>query len=108
MMLGTLLGRLECETDAAEALAALGDITLFAEVAAMAERHGETPAQYIAFGAARFASQASDSDWLGLIAAMDRAGDPGEAALSCLARWSLAHDAPEAAGAGCSCGGHAA
>jgi len=44
MQIGALVERLEQEDDAGEALAALGDIVLFAEVAAMGARFEESPA----------------------------------------------------------------
>jgi hypothetical protein len=100
MTLGALMSRLESERDAAEAIAALGDLTLYAEVAAMAERHGETPAEYVAISAARFANTASDDDWLGLIAAIERADSPGMVAVSRLVRWALLRDTEGTAGAG--------
>ncbi|MEZ5908782.1 MAG: hypothetical protein R3D31_08295 [Hyphomicrobiaceae bacterium] len=95
MTLGALLARLESHQDAAAALEALRDLPLYAEVAAMAERFGETPAEYVALGAARFANGAGDEDWLALIAAMERADDPGQAALQRLVRWAIAKDRAE-------------
>jgi hypothetical protein len=95
MTLGTLLSRLANEPDAAEALAALGDLPLYAAVADMAERFGETPAEYVAVGAARFANAAAAEDWMSLIAAVERADDPGQVALSRLVRWALERDAEQ-------------
>jgi hypothetical protein len=108
MNLGTLMTHLENEADAAEALAALGDIRLFAEVADMGEQHEETPGEYVANASRRYASLASDEDWLALMTAMERAADPGKAALARMIQWSIARDKSDAtpvpAGA-CSCGG---
>lgn len=98
MTLGSLIARLENEQDAAEAIAALGDLPLYAQVSAMADSFGETPAEYIAVAAARFASEAADEDWLALIAAMARADDPGRIALARLVRWVLARDVAAAEG----------
>lgn len=109
MNLGRLMKRLEDESDAAEALAALGDIRLFAAVVEMGERYEETPAEYVANASRRFASLASGEDWMALMTAMDRAEDPGKAALSRMLDWSLARDGEttkicELEGS-CSCGG---
>lgn len=93
MTLGSLIARLENEQDAADAFAALGDLPLYAQVAAMADRYDATPAEYVAVAAARFSSEAADEDWLGLIAAMGQADDPGRTALVRLVRWVLARDA---------------
>jgi len=108
MMLGTLIARLESEESAAEAIAALGDLPLYAEVAAMAERYGETPGEFVAASAASFANLARDEDWQSLIAAVERAEAPGAAALQRLVRWALARVTSEplnSATSSCSCRG---
>jgi hypothetical protein len=109
MILGALMTRLEREADAAFALEALADLPLFAAVAAMGERHDEEPGEYVANASRRFAATAGDEDWLGLMTAMERAGDPGRAALEHMLRWALMRDeaeaAPPRAQGGCSCGG---
>jgi len=108
MQLGTLMDHLAFEDDAATALEALGDIVLFANVQAMGERYEETPGEYVANAARRFASLGSDEDWLGLMAAMERSDDPARAALDRMLRWALKTDAEEgeaAPHAGCTCGG---
>lgn len=113
MQLGTLLGRLSDESDAALALEALGDVVLFAEVQAMGERHEEAPGEYLANAARRFAARGSDEDWLGLMTAIERSDDPGRAVLARILRWALAADAapePAQGRSTCSCGsaGHGA
>jgi hypothetical protein len=115
MHLGELMSRLESEADAAEALAALGDLPLFAQVEIMGARHDESPGAYVANAARRFAARAGDEDWLALMTAMERAHDPARAALVRMLGWALRSDeaeiaAPEAAtpgpkAGGCSCGG---
>lgn len=104
MILGTLLARLENESDATNAIAALGDIVLFAEIAETGGRFDETPGQYLAGAASRFIAAAQDEEWLGLIAAVEQASDPGKAALTRIVRWALARDRENSAG---SCGGGA-
>ena len=93
MHIGALVERLEREGDAGEALAALGDLVLFAEVGDMGERFDENPAVYTAGAVARFAAGASDEDWANLIGALERSPEPGQEFLVRALRWSLAHDA---------------
>jgi hypothetical protein len=108
MHLGMMISRLEREGDAAQALEALGDLALFAEVAEMGARHDETPGAYVANASRRFAASAGDEDWLQLMTAMERAEEPAPAALQRMLRWALAEDAKALSGAaasGCACGG---
>lgn len=108
MQLGTLMDHLAIEDDAAGALEALGDIVLFAEVQAMGGRYEESPGEYVANAARRFAALGSDEDWLNLMTAMERSADPAKAALERMLRWSLKHDADESShqqSGSCSCGG---
>jgi hypothetical protein len=109
MQLGTLMEHLSHEDDAATALEALGDIFLFAEVQATGERYEETPGEYVANAARRFAALGSDEDWLGLMTAMENSADPAKAALERMLRWALKADAVKGASpphAGCTCGSH--
>lgn len=92
MTLGDLITQLNNEVDAANALEALGDLALFAAVATAGDRYGEAPGTYVANASRRFADRASDDDWLSLMTAMERAPDPGRAALERMLRWSLAQD----------------
>lgn len=95
MDLGTLIGRLRRDADAGTALEALGDIVLIARVAEMAAVFDETSSEYVAAGVGRFAAAAEDEAWLGLVAAMERAEDPGSAALRRMLEWALARDENE-------------
>ena len=107
MQLGALMNHLSFEDDAAAALEALGDIVLFANVQDMGERFAETPGEYVANAARRFADLGSDEDWLGLMAAMERSGDPARAALDRMIRWALKTDAAAEASVpkvSCTCG----
>jgi hypothetical protein len=111
MQLGTLMIHLASEDDAAAALETLGDIVLFTEVQTMGERYEESPGEYVANAAHRFAAVAGDEDWLNLMTVMERSDDPARAALERMLRWSLKRDAAEAehqAGhvhaGGCTCG----
>jgi hypothetical protein len=104
MDLGVLFARLETEQSTADALEALGDLVVYSQVASAAERYGEQPGEYLAASAGQFASMAGDESWLALVAAMERAPDPGQAAMLYIARWAIARDAAPAPEAhSCSC-----
>lgn len=110
MQLGTLMDHLSLEDDAATALEALGDIVLFAEVQATGERYDETPGEYVANAARRFATLGRDEDWLALMTAMEDSADPAKATLEHMLRWALKADAVKGSSpphAGCTCGSHA-
>lgn len=107
MQLGTLIGNLSLENDAAVALEGLGDLVLFAKVQAMGERYEETPGEYVANAVRRFAARAGDEDWLGLMTVMERSEDPARAALEQMLRWALKTDAEKSnspSHTGCTCG----
>ena len=101
MMLGQLLERLGDEAVAAEALIALDDLPLFAEIEKAGRPFGETADVYAAGAARRFAALASDEDWLALMTTLDRTADPGLACLRQMLVWSLRFDRQER---GCGCG----
>lgn len=104
MDLGALFARLEAERSAADMLEAVGDLVVYSQIAAAAERYGEQPGEYLAASAGQFAAMASDEDWLALVAAMERSAVPGQAALISIARWAIARDVSLAAEAhDCSC-----
>lgn len=92
MQLGDLLHGLQNEGSAAEALEAIGDLVLFARVAENARGYDETPGAYVAAGVGRFAASASDEAWLGLLSALGRESDPGQAALKRILAWVLEED----------------
>lgn len=92
MHLGTLLTKLRCENDAQLALAALGDSSLFGDIVSVGAAFGETPAQYVASSAARFASRASNEEWLQLMSSLERSADAGNALVSHVVRWALRTD----------------
>jgi hypothetical protein len=109
MHLGTLLARLQDTGDAAMALGALGDIVLYTEVQATGEQFDETPGAYTAGAVSRFAAAASDEQWLGLMAAMERSENPARAALAHMLAWALRQDAAspddsDNADRSCNCG----
>lgn len=97
MQLGTLIRQLENERDAGEALAAIGDLVLYAEVSAMGQQFDESPPTYAAGAVARYAAGASDEEWVTLLGALERADDPGHAFLTRALRWALTRDAADVA-----------
>jgi hypothetical protein len=107
MILGALLARLENEAEAAAAIEALGDIVLFQRVRDAGQRFDETPGEYVACAASRFAAAAQHEEWMGLIAAVERADDPGRAALGRIVAWALARDTEDVGACGetgnCTC-----
>jgi len=104
MTMGDIIARFSDEDTAAEALLSLADLSLVAEVAEAAERFGETSAEYAAGAVRRFAAGAQGEDWLALMTALERAEDPGNAAMRGMIAWSLQQDRRAAPGTGCGCG----
>lgn len=104
MTMGEIIGRFSDEAVAAEALLGLADLSLVAKVGAMAERFEETPADYVAGAVRRFARAAEGEDWLALMTALEKADDPGMAALRGMLVWSLREDGKPPASGGCGCG----
>lgn len=93
MHLGALIGKLQADGTAAEALEAIGDLALFARVREVAERFEESPGEYVAASVGRFADGADDEAWTGLIGAVANCEDPARTALERMVRWALAADA---------------
>lgn len=109
MHLGTLLEKLRRETDAGLALAALDDVALFSEIAAVGEAYGEGPAEYLSGAASRFANLAEHEDWLRLMTAVERSADAARTLLTTVVRWSLDRDREgmsDAVDSGCGCASH--
>lgn len=106
MLLGTLIARLENERCATETMEALGNVVLYTEVAAAAERFGETPGEYLAASVGAFSSGAGDEEWMSLVAAAERAADPGRVAIERILRWAMAQESVEAEAphGACTCG----
>lgn len=108
MLLGKILNALRDEAAAAAALLSLGDIRLVAEVEAARKLHDEDVGEYVSGAAQRFASLASDEDWLRMMTALERSASPAATCLTDMVRWSIARDAapaPLAPSSNCSCGG---
>ena len=77
MLLGDLISRFSDEAVAEETVLALGDLAM---LAALRERSAETGLEigaYMAAAARRYASEASDEEWITLMGVMGKASDPG-------------------------------
>ena len=107
MQLGEIIKTFSEDVAANEALLALNDIALFAQVRHAAERFDETTGEYASGSVRRFANLASSEDWLSLMNVIERSRDPGTDCLSHMVKWSLKQDARPAKEphAGCTCGG---
>ena len=107
MQLGEIIKAFSEDVAANEALLALNDISLFAQVQHAAERFDETTGEYAAGSVRRFANLASSEDWLSLMNIIERARDPGTDCLGFMVKWSLKQDATPAKEPhpGCTCGG---
>ncbi len=87
MLLGDILAALGDETAATEAILGLDDLPMLASIRQQAEAEGlELPA-YVAGTVRRYASEASDEEWITLMGLLNCSQDPGA---TCLKR-ALAH-----------------
>ena len=80
-MLGDLLAQLTDETTALETLVELGDLTLLETARGKAAAEGLDLASYVTQTVQRYASTASDEEWVTLMGLLNRAQDPGATCL---------------------------
>ncbi len=80
-MLGDLLARLTDETAAVETLLQLGDLTLLETARRKAEAEGIELAACVTQTVQRYASTASDGEWITLMGMLNRSQDPGATCL---------------------------
>lgn len=104
MSFGALLRKLRDENKAEEALFAVGDLVLVAEVELIRQSFGESTSEYVAAAAQRFANTASDDDWLQLMNRLERAGDHAAVCLGTMLRWAIRTDNAQAHGTHGECG----
>lgn len=83
MLLGDILKTFSDEPVATEYLLSLGDIPLVARLQQLATAEGETVGEFASAAVQRYASQASDEEWLTLLGLISRTDDP---AIVCLRR----------------------
>jgi hypothetical protein len=77
MLLGDLIAQFTDEAVAEEAILDLSDLALLADLRAQAQARGLDLGAYAAAAVNRYASEASDEEWVTLIGALGRADDPG-------------------------------
>lgn len=92
MKLGEILRMFDDERIVARLLPELGDETWRARAASLAEARGEELGSYAGAAVERFAAAAGDEDWMSLLAALNRAGDPGAVCLRRMMDWAMARD----------------
>ena len=84
MLLGDILSRLENDGEAAEVILGAGDLRLLAAMRQRAEAEGlDFLLAYAKAAVQRYATEASDEEWLTMMGQVGRAVDPG---LACLKR----------------------
>jgi hypothetical protein len=82
-MLGDLLADLTDETKALETILGVGDLTLLTAVRERAAADGVELGTYVVETVQRYASEASDEEWITLMGQLNRSTDPG---VTCLKR----------------------
>ena len=101
MILGDILRQFDDPSIVAAALMQFGDIGLMARAETRAAAHGETLGEYASASVRLFSSEASDDDWVALMAAMGRADDPGAICLSFMLEWAISREWQRESCCGC-------
>lgn len=81
MLLGDVIGQLEDEAVAAEALVRLDDLGLIAAMTAQASHAGFSLGRYAAWAVCHYADSAPADEWTQLVGLLGRADDPGATCL---------------------------
>ncbi len=87
MLLGDLLASLGDETAATEAILSVDDLPMLAAMREQAKADGLDLPAYVAGAVRRYASEATDEEWITLMGLLNRSPDPGA---TCLKR-AFAH-----------------
>jgi hypothetical protein len=90
-MLGDLLANLSDETTALETILGAGDLALLTAVREQAAADGVDLAAYVSQTVGRYASEASDEEWITLMGALNRSQDPGATCLKRAFEHALRH-----------------
>jgi hypothetical protein len=98
MLLGSIIADLSDEASVLETLASLDDLILMTRLRDAAAATGEPLGCFATAVVGSFVARADDAAWLSLIAAANKADDPGKACL----RYILATEIPARTSA-CSC-----
>jgi hypothetical protein len=88
-MLGNLIASLEDPKAAMAIIAAFNEPALLARLAAAADASGRSPADIVGSAVRNFVDTASDDLWTQLIGLMNRAEDPGLAAMRAILEKAL-------------------
>jgi hypothetical protein len=81
MLLGDLLSKLSDETAATEAILSVNDLPMLAAMRRQAAADGLDLPAYVAGAVRRYASEATDEEWITLMGLLNRAPDPGAVCL---------------------------
>ena len=81
MLLGDLLAKLSDETAATEAILSVNDLSMLTAMRQQAEADGLDLPAYVAGTVRRYASEASDEEWITLMGLLNRSPDPGAVCL---------------------------
>ncbi len=104
MILSDVLRQFDDPSVVAAAVMQFGDLSLLALAETKAATHGETLGEYAAASVRLFSNGANDDDWVALMAAMGRAGDPGAVCLRFMLDWAISREGQAASCCG-KCGG---
>ncbi len=92
MLLGDILKTFSDDSAATEYLVSLGNMPLVLRLQELAAKEGESLGEFASAAVQRYASEASEEEWLTLIGLLSRAADPAEVclrrALECTAEQS--------------------
>ncbi len=81
MLLSDILKTFSDEQTATEYLLSFGDISLVARLQRLAAAEGEAVGEFASAAVQRYASQASDEEWLTLLGLISRTDDPATVCL---------------------------
>ena len=81
MLLGDLLAELSDEASATEAILSVNDLPMLAAMRRQAAADGVDLPAYVAGTVRRYASEATDEEWITLMGLLTRAPDPGAVCL---------------------------
>lgn len=81
MLLGDLLAELSDETAATETILRVDDLSMLAAMREQAKADGLDLPAYVAGTVRRYASEATDEEWITLMGLLNRAPDPGAVCL---------------------------
>lgn len=92
MLLGDVLAQFDDDAMAAEMLLRLDDLGLVARLREVADAQGRAVGEFAASSVRHYAANASDEEWVTLMATLGRAGDPGVACMKRAFAFVLADD----------------